>query len=638
VLLAPLLVLILASAASADVDMTGKLVKMPSLRTKSLSVSSESGNWRCSDPYSTVANWPYYYAIGNCPNGAELEAVSYASENPATHQHSYGGFVNGAYSGCGWINTEFPLEKLNGNKHTACAEESGGGFRVKESNFWEKVNSSSAQDGFYVINSTPCPEYANYRPWSENNAPKELIRTVPAYEREGLGESASNPALKWRYVSKYASVAEPKVKYVMVRDDRISGGEGNWVFVPRSCLPATLPTSEGEHLPPAPTVTTESPSGVATPNATLNATVNPNGVETKYFFEYGTTTSYGSYTSTKSAGAGTSKVQVNATLTGLTAGTTYYFRIVASSAIGESFGGAIAFTTQPGPGVSTNAASGLFEEQATLNGSVNPEGLDTHYHFEYGTTSSYGSSTAESDAGSGTASVPESTTIAKLQPGITYYYRIAATSSAGTSYGAGQTFSTPSEPAEAFDKEGNLYVAAEGPHNALYVTTRSASSGEWHGPYEIDTAGTTYSAPTAVFGPEGNLYVGAQGPNDTLYVTVRYGSNGTWHGPYQEAEAGTTYSRPSEAFGSEGNLYVAAEGPSNTLYSTVRYASTGEWHGPYQIDSSGTTYSTPSEAFGPEGNLYVAAEGPSNSLYTTVRYAEGTWHGPYEVDGSGTTY
>jgi hypothetical protein len=128
--LAVLVSLATAVAANADVDMTGRLEKITSTRlgsrVESLSVSSESGDWRCFDPYSTVANWPYYYAIGNCPKGAELEVVSYAAEDPATHEHSYGGFVNGSFSGCGWINTAFPLEKLNSSKHSACAEESGG--------------------------------------------------------------------------------------------------------------------------------------------------------------------------------------------------------------------------------------------------------------------------------------------------------------------------------------------------------------------------------------------------------------------------------------------------------------------------------------------------------------------------------
>ncbi len=262
------------------------------------------------------------------------------------------------------------------------------------------------------------------------------------------GEKASNPALKWRYVSNYSSAIEPKVKYVMVRDDRIAGGEGNWVFVPRSCLPATLPASEGEHLPPAPTVTTGSASGVATPNATLNATVNPNGVETKYYFEYGTTTSYGSYTATGSAGAGTGSMPVHAEVTGLAAGTTYYFRIVASSAIGESFGGAAEFSTQAAPIVTTNEPTSVLEEEATLNGTVNPNGLVTKYHFEYGETTAYGSSTPWIEAGSGTSNLPESANVTGLQPNKTYHYRVVATSSAGSPVGSDRTFTTPEPEAD----------------------------------------------------------------------------------------------------------------------------------------------------------------------------------------------
>jgi hypothetical protein len=468
--------------ANADVDMTGRLEKAGSSSLKSgvepLSVSSENGDWRCADAYSTVANWPYYYAIGNCPHGAELEAVSYASENPETHQHSYGGFVNGTFSGCGWINTEFPLERLNHDTHTACAEESGGGFRVKESAFWERVNSSSAKDGTYVVNKVPCSEYANYRPWSESNAPKELLRTVLAYEREGSGsEQKYNPALKWRYISKYASTGEPKVKYVMVRDDRIGGGEGNWVFVPRSCLPSTLP-SEGELLPPAPTVTTESASGVATPDATLHATVNPNGVATKYTFQYGTSTSYGSETPAGEAGAGTSNVAVQAAVAGLNAGTTYYFRIVASSAIGESLGGPVAFTTQPPPTATTSAASEVHQEQATLNGTVNPQGLDTHYYFQYGTTTEYGSSTPSTDAGSGTSTLDESAIITRTQSSTIYHYRMVATSSAGTVYGSDQLLTTVRAARPAIAVEGSGFgIIWRGSDGNIYDT--DAPKGPW---------------------------------------------------------------------------------------------------------------------------------------------------------------
>jgi hypothetical protein len=88
------------------------------------------------------------------------------------------------------------------------------------------------------------------------------------------------------------------------------------------------------------------------------------------------------------------------------------------------------------PEVSTGAASEVQSTQAKLNGTVNPKGTNTHYYFQYGTTTSYGSSTPEGDAGSGLSSVPESASITGLEPGTTYYYRFVASSSAGTSYGA----------------------------------------------------------------------------------------------------------------------------------------------------------------------------------------------------------
>ncbi|HTD09544.1 MAG TPA: hypothetical protein VK680_11690 [Solirubrobacteraceae bacterium] len=243
-----------ASTASADVDMTGRLEKVVSLQASPGEVkplaTSANGEYRCVDPYSPVGNWFYYFAIGNCASGWDLEVVSYASENTVTHEHSYGGYINNAFSGCGWIDTAYPIEKLNSTKYSACAGSgSSREFKVEESSFMEKYNRGTVGDGNYVVNKIPCPEYANYRPWSSSNVEKELIRTAPAYAAKSPGSEL--PALKWRYVTKYAST-DGTGKYAMVRDDRINGAEGNWVFVPRSCLPATLPENGDERLPPPP--------------------------------------------------------------------------------------------------------------------------------------------------------------------------------------------------------------------------------------------------------------------------------------------------------------------------------------------------------------------------------------------------
>ncbi len=97
--------------------------------------------------------------------------------------------------------------------------------------------------------------------------------------------------------------------------------------------------------PSAPTATTGSASNVASTTTTLNGTVNPNGNDTNYYFEYGPTTSYGSTTPTAVAGAGASNAAVSANLAGLNAGTTYHYRLVATSSAGTTNGADQTFTT-----------------------------------------------------------------------------------------------------------------------------------------------------------------------------------------------------------------------------------------------------------------------------------------------------
>lgn len=77
--------------------------------------------------------------------------------------------------------------------------------------------------------------------------------------------------------------------------------------------------------------------------------VNPNGVATSYHFDYGTSTSYGTSTPTQSAGSSTSTQPVSAARSGLVAGATYHFRLVASSAEGSTSGGDRTFTTATPP-------------------------------------------------------------------------------------------------------------------------------------------------------------------------------------------------------------------------------------------------------------------------------------------------
>ncbi len=102
--------------------------------------------------------------------------------------------------------------------------------------------------------------------------------------------------------------------------------------------------------------------------------------------------------------------------------------------------------TQTLPTATTEAATGISTTGAELHGAVNPNGPETHYYFQYGETTAYGSSTPESDLGFGVSSTPVHATIAGLKPETTYHYRIVASSPAGTSYGEDRTLTTPSPP------------------------------------------------------------------------------------------------------------------------------------------------------------------------------------------------
>ncbi|HEY4812372.1 MAG TPA: hypothetical protein VIH71_15070 [Solirubrobacteraceae bacterium] len=178
--------------------------------------------------------------------------------------------------------------------------------------------------------------------------------------------------------------------------------------------------------------------------ATLNGIVNPNGATTKYYFEYGITESYGTKTAEVSVGSGTSNLEESKAITGLTGGTKYDVRIVTTNSNGTTDGLNQVFTTTvvAKPKVETKAASSVTETGATLNGTVNPEGSETKYYFEYGTTESYGSKTAEASAGSGTSNVEESKAIAGLTTNTIYHFRIVATNGGGTTDGTDHIFAT----------------------------------------------------------------------------------------------------------------------------------------------------------------------------------------------------
>jgi hypothetical protein len=238
----------------------------------------------------------------------------------------------------------------------------------------------------------------------------------------------------------------------------LAGLQPNTLYHYRVIATNATGTTEGvDHtfttLPNGPSVTTGAASGVGQSAATLTGTIDPQGAETGYYFEYSGPGTF-SIVSGK-AGSGSGNATVTAPVNGLTPGATYQYRLIATNTGGTTVGSYQTFTTAPPPPsgpptVATGGTSNLTPSSATLGGTVDPNGGATSYQFQYGTSAAYGASLPAASAGSGTEPQGAAAGLSGLAPGTAYHYRLVATNAAGTTYGADQTFTTPAAPVSAF--------------------------------------------------------------------------------------------------------------------------------------------------------------------------------------------
>jgi hypothetical protein len=202
-------------------------------------------------------------------------------------------------------------------------------------------------------------------------------------------------------------------------------------------------------LPPnLPAIGNESASGVTPTSVVLGAEINPGLGDTSYLFEYGPTPSYGENTvPSQSIGNDDVPHPVSSELLELTPGVTYHYRVVATNFGGTSQGTDQTFETPDAPTIGATSASGLTTTAATLEARIQPGFRATTYHFEYGTGTSYGTSTAETPLG-GVDNVEHGASVAigGLSPGTTYHFRVVATNAIGTAVGPDETLATSPAP------------------------------------------------------------------------------------------------------------------------------------------------------------------------------------------------
>jgi hypothetical protein len=211
-------------------------------------------------------------------------------------------------------------------------------------------------------------------------------------------------------------------------------------------------------LPSAPAATTSPATSVTGASATLNGTVNPENSSTTYYFQYGTTTSYGSQipvtpANGASVGSDYSVHNESQALTNLTPGTPYYYRIVGLNSTGDTYGAQQTFSTAKVPGAPGDVQATAGDAQATVSFDSPTSGS---------TPSSYTvTATDQSDPGDGGQTATGSAspiTVDGLTNGDTYTFTVLGNITGGTGLTGGP--SNPVTPMATPAAVQNTYAEA----------------------------------------------------------------------------------------------------------------------------------------------------------------------------------
>jgi hypothetical protein len=303
--------------------------------------------------------------------------------------------------------------------------------------------------------------------------------------------------------------------------------------------------------------------------------------------------------------------EVPADATGLLPGTTYEVELIGRNSNGEAnqqAAGPVSFTTPPvAPVIKASSIAGVGAAEASVSANIVPGGAPTAYRIEYGPTTAYGLSTAESETiGSDNTEHDVSATLAGLAPDTTYHLRIVATNSAGPTPG----------PDLAFTTFGATVPLGGLPDERAYEQVTSTDKNGANASGEVD--GTLAS-------PDGNALLffneavlpGSEGAQDFgSYLATRGETN--W---------GTQGLLPPASIGREGHV-VGVDRDLNRSYLVSRDPSVANSRGLYQRVNA-TRQLTLVGRYS-QGRLGVAASTPDGSemlFESSEKLAPGTTPG-----------
>ena len=250
-------------------------------------------------------------------------------------------------------------------------------------------------------------------------------------------------------------------------------------------------------MPTLPTVSVSGASATSASTATASCAFSSNGGST--VTAYGLCWSNSSTTPTLASCTGYAQTSgapassYTSSITGLSAGTTYYLRAYATNAAGTGYSSYYTYAAPTIPSVTTSSASATASTTASAVGSVSSNGGSTVTSYGFCWTTS-GTPSISSYTGiitnAGSASGSFSGSLTGLTTGTTYYLRAYATNVVGTAYGSTLSFTTWATPTLSLSS-----VSAASASTATASCSLSANGGSTITAYGVCWS-TVSSAPT----------------------------------------------------------------------------------------------------------------------------------------------
>ena len=245
-----------------------------------------------------------------------------------------------------------------------------------------------------------------------------------------------------------------------------------------------------------PGVSTDAATNVTANSATMNGTYYMNGTTiSSAYFEYGTSTSYGSTkTLTTPTNVTSGNIEsVSDNLTGLSSNTTYHYRLVITVGSNTVPGNDMTFTTKPVVDTLTAAPTG--SSTATISGTIAAGNASiSDVIIIYATDAGFTANVVTLDGSSGVTFTDTTYTanITGLTSGQTYYVKVEAVGLGGTSDAKTGSFLAGGFPVtEKFVNLSGSAVDSTGlPDNTVIVTGSYTASGI---PTSHTVSGDTYT-------------------------------------------------------------------------------------------------------------------------------------------------